>query len=169
MEMPFSKMSELATLVFNASEIKNAIVDEKYNSTVQQLEKDKKTIEVELEEALNNSKIPDDKKADIRDKADEILATYSTWFRQLNRNTENMDSYLTSSRNTVKGFRVFIENIISAGDGSKTVRRKRVRIIDCVPVANKTISSQEDIDKVVKAIKEKLMSELNSNDEINLD
>lgn len=169
MEMPFSKMSELATLVFNASEIKNAIVDEKYNSTVQQLEKDKKTIEVELEEALNNSKIPDDKKADIRDKADEILATYSTWFRQLNRNTENMDSYLTSSRNTVKGFRVFIENIISADDGSKTVRRKRVRIIDCVPVANKTISSQEDIDKVVKAIKEKLMSELNSNDEINLD
>ena len=49
------------------------------------------------------------------------------------------------------------------------IRRKSVRIIDCVPTAKKKIKTKEDIDAIVEYIREKLEDELKKNDEINLD
>ena len=51
----------------------------------------------------------------------------------------------------------------------KQVRRKNVRIINCVPVAKKKIKSKEDIDSVIEYIKKELEKELDGNDEIDLD
>ena len=81
-----------------------------------------------------------------------------------------MDQYITSSQTTVQKFRAFIGMVMSQSISSTPVRRsKKVRIIECVPVANKKIASATDIDKVVNAIRDKLLAELKENDEINLD
>ena len=50
-----------------------------------------------------------------------------------------------------------------------TVRRKNVRVIDCVPVAKKKIKSQADIDSVVESIRKSLEEALQNNDEVTLD
>lgn len=78
-----------------------------------------------------------------------------------------MDSYLTASGNSVTSFRRFVSQVLSEG-GGKSVRSKKVSVIDCIPVANKKITSAEDVEKVLEAIKKRLLSELNDNDELTL-
>lgn len=169
MEMPFSKMSQLANLVFQAGEIREAILEEKYQATKRCLEADLSTINKELEEALGTN-LNDEQKAQISNKGKEIADQYDTWLKALNKNTSNMDQYITSSQTTVQKFRAFIGMVMSQSTSSTPVRRsKKVRIIECVPVANKKIASATDIDKVVNAIRDKLLAELKENDEINLD
>ena len=79
-----------------------------------------------------------------------------------------MDSYLTASGNSVSSFRRFIGQVMAEG-GSKPARSKRVSIINLVPVANKKVTSAADVDKVLDAIRTRLLAELKDNDELNLD
>lgn len=167
MEMPFTKMNELSNLVFQASEIRDRILDDKFNKTKKRLESDKSTIIKELAEALN-ANLTCEQKERIAEKADEIANQYESWYSSLNKNTINMDSYITASSGTVRSFRQFIAKIMV--EGSEIVSRsKKISIIDCIPVANKKVASAEDVDKVIAAIKNKLLSELKENDELNLD
>ena len=78
-----------------------------------------------------------------------------------------MDSYITASGNSEISFRRFVSQVLSEG-GSKSVRSKKVSVIDCIPIANKKITSAEDVEKVLEAIKKRLLSELNDNDELTL-
>ena len=167
MEMPFKKMNELANLVFQASEIKDKILDEKYQGVKKSLETDRDTISKETSEAMMTS-LTEDQKERIQTKADEIDEQYNAWFNSLNKQTTNMDSYLNASNNSVRDFRRFLAGVMNEGMVT-SVRSKRVRVIDCVPVANKKIKTVADVDKVVTEIKQKLLNELNDNDEINLD
>jgi molybdenum cofactor biosynthesis enzyme MoaA len=48
-------------------------------------------------------------------------------------------------------------------------RSKNIRLSSLVPVANKKITSSQDVDKVVENIKKTLLVELKDNDELNLD
>ena len=131
--------------------------------------KDVGNLHNELEEALGTN-LNDEQKTKISNKGKEIADQYETWLKALNKNTSNMDQYITSSQTTVQKFRAFIGMVISQSTSSTPVRRsKKVRIIECVPVANKKIASAMDIDKVVNAIRDKLLAELKDNDEINLD
>lgn len=166
MEMPFKKMNELADLVFKASEIKERILEDKYKHTKKCLESDSSTIQKELKEALL-SNLTDDQKSRIEEKADEIAAQYSTWLSSLSKTTANMDSYITASASSVSSFRRFIALVISEGRGTPA-RSKRISIIDCIPVANKKVVSAEDVDKVLLAIRNKLLAELKDNDELDL-
>ena len=140
---------------------------EKYEHTKGSLETDLSTIRRELSEALSAS-FTDEQKSRIRDKADEIAAQYDSWFGALSKATTNMDSYLTASGNSVSSFRRFIGQVMAEG-GSKPVRSKRVSIINLVPVANKKVTSVADVDKVLDAIRTRLLAELKDNDELNLD
>lgn len=167
MEMPFAKMSQLANLVFSASSIKDRILEDKYNETKKKLEADRSTINKELQEALSST-LTDDQKGRIQEKADEINQQYDSWLNSLNKNTPNIDSYITSSTSTVSKFRYFIAGVMSEG-GTPATRSKRVTVINCIPVASKKVKSAEDVDKVVEAIKAKLLAELKENDELNLD
>ena len=125
------------------------------------------------------SSISDKKKQKIQDKFDEIEHTYSSWNNSLSKKTSNLDSYVLSSQTTVKGFKKFIQGVLAENDGPtnstdssnppKPVRRKSVRVIDCVPTAKKKIKTQEDIDSVVAYIKTELEKALSSNDELNHD
>ena len=78
-----------------------------------------------------------------------------------------MDSYVTASANNLSGFKQFISSVMNEGN-DRPVRAKRVRIIDYVPTVNKKITSAQDVDKVLDAIREKLLAELENNDEIDL-
>ena len=164
MDMPFKKMNELADLVFKASEIKEKVIEEKFKGTVYRLNQDRDTIKLELHEATVPY-LTSDQKDRLQEKADEIAAQYDSWLNSLSKSTPNMDSYLTASGNSVTSFRRFVSQVLSEG-GGKSVRSKKVSVIDCIPVANKKITSAEDVEKVLEAIKKRLLSELNDNDEL---
>ena len=166
MDMPFKKMNELADLVFKASEIKEKIIEEKFKGTVYRLNQDRDTIKLELHEATVPY-LTSDQKDRLQEKADEIAAQYDSWLSSLSKSTPNMDSYITASGNSVSSFRRFVSQVLSEG-GGKSVRSKKVSVIDCIPVANKKITSAEDVEKVLEAIKRRLLSELNDNDELTL-
>ena len=166
MDMPFKKMNELADLVFKASEIKEKVIEEKFKGTVYRLNQDRDTIKLELHEATVPY-LTSDQKGRLQEKADEIAAQYDSWLSSLSKSTPNMDSYITASGNSVISFRRFVSQVLSEG-GSKSVRSKKVSVIDCIPVANKKITSAEDVEKVLEAIKKRLLSELNDNDELTL-
>ena len=168
MELPFSRMSELATLVFNASEIKDAILQEKFENAKKKLQSDADSISKELGEAITKAGLTQDQKDRIQEKGDAIAEQYATWLGSISKTTPNLDSYLTASANSVSEFRRFIAKVLAEGNG-KAVRSKRVSVIDCIPVANKKVASADDVDKVVNAIRTKLLAELKENDELNLD
>ena len=103
----------------------------------------------------------------IEAKADELADQYTGWLSSLSKSTPNMDSYITASSSSVSGFRKCITSILSEG-APTPVRSKRISIIECVPAASKKVTSADDIEKVLDAIRTKLLAELENNDEVNL-
>ena len=166
LDMPFTRMNDLANLVFQASTVKAEIIEDKLKRIKKRIEADRDTISKELSEALK-AELKDDQKDRLQVKADEITCQYEGWLNTLTVETPNMDSYVTASSNTVSGFRRFITGVMSEG-GETPVRAKHVRIIECVPTVNKKITSADDVEKVVDAIRQKLLAELDGNDEIDL-
>ena len=166
LEMPFQKMNDLVNLVFKASELRDQVLQDKYQSTVRRLEQDRKSISHELEDVMA-LKHTDDRRSRIQDKADELFAQYDEWLSSLLKSTPNMDSYIRASSSAVSGFREFIASVMRK-DTSTTVRSKRVSIIECVPAVSKKVTSADDVEKVLDAIRTKLLAELENNDEVNL-
>ena len=166
LEMPFQKMNDLVNLVFKASELRDQVLQDKYQSTVRRLEQDRKSISHELEDVMA-LELTDDQRSRIQDKADELFAQYDEWLSSLLKSTPNMDSYIRASSSAVSGFREFIASVMRK-DTSTTVRSKRVSIIECVPAVSKKVTSADDVEKVLDAIRTKLLAELENNDEVNL-
>ena len=106
----------------------------------------------------------------IQDKADAINNQYENWFATLTAQTPNLDSYINASTNTLRSFKAFISSVMSENkEIDKVIKSKRIKVIDCIPMAKKKVSSAEDVDAVVELIKEKLLLELKDIDEIDLD
>lgn len=182
MDVPFGKMTELGNLIFTAKEIKEKILQDKLDKSIKSINDDKEAIKTEYD-AVMNSDCSDKKKEAITDKYELIDQTYISWSNSLNIKTPNLDSYVVSSQNTLRDFKAFIQKKLAEVDPvnpsdsgneeppvqPKQVRRKNVRIINCVPVAKKKIKSKEDIDSVIEYIKKELEKELDGNDEIDLD
>lgn len=166
MELPFQKMNDLANLVFKANELRDQILQDKYKGTVYRLEQDRDKIAHELHEA-SVAYLSEDQRSRIQNKADELSAQYDEWFSSLSKNTTNMDSYITASSSSVFGIRKFIMSVMTEGT-STTVRSKRISIIECVPAASKKVTSADDVEKVLDAIRTKLLAELEQNDEVDL-
>ena len=167
MDMPFAKMNDLANLVFQANAAKEKILDEKLERTKRTIESDRDALSRELSDVMG-SELTGEQKQRIQDKANEVLEQYEEWLTSLNNQTSNMDSYVTASANNLSGFRTYISSVITEGN-KKTIKSKRVRIVDCIPTVDKKISSKEDIEKILGEIREKLLAELADNDELNLE
>lgn len=166
MEMPFQKMNDLANLVFKANELRDQVLQDKYDATMRRLEQDRKSIDHELQGALDMD-LTEDQLSRIEEKADELADQYAGWMSSLSKNTPNMDSYITASSSSVSSFRKFITSVMSEG-APTPVRSKRVSIIECVPAASKKVTSADDVEKVLDAIRTKLLAELENNDEVDL-
>ena len=78
-----------------------------------------------------------------------------------------MDSYIRASSSAVSDFREFIASVMRK-DTSTAVRSKRVSIIECIPAVSKKVTSADDVEKVLDAIRTKLLAELENNDEVDL-
>ena len=159
-------MTELANLVFKANELRDQVLKDKFSGTVYKLEQDQKIIRQELQEA-SAAYLTEDQRYRIQEKAEELSAQYGKWLASLTESTQNMDSYITASNSSVSGFRKFITEVMNEGS-QRQVRSKRVTVIDCIPAASKKVTSPAEVDKVVDAIRTKLLEELKNNDEINL-
>ena len=174
MDMPFSRMSELADLVFRASEIQKQIMQKKLDETKKQLEKDRSTIRRELRQALQ-ALTSDDQKDRVQATADNLDRQYETWLNTLTVNTDNMDSYITASGNAVNNFRSLIAQVMAErddddqeSDDDPPIRTRQVSISSLVSVVNRRVSSAEDVEKVVAEIRKRLLGELKDSDELNL-
>lgn len=174
MEMPFSRMSELADLVFRASEIQKQILQKKLEATKQQLERDHSSLRKELRQALQ-AQLTDERKERLQSTADRLESQFDAWQGSLSVNTENMDSYITASANAISNFRNMITLVLNERDDDEPydeddppVHSKQVSIANLISVANRRVSSVEDVDKVLAEIRSRLLAELNDSDELNL-
>lgn len=167
MEMPFKKMNDLANLVFRAKELKDQIMDDKYSATISLLEQNNKLINQELQGALNNE-LTADQISSIEAKADEFTAQYQKWMSSLSKESPNIDSYITASNNSVSEFRKFILLVLNVKTTNHSVKCKHIYISECIPVANKKVTSEADVEKVLGAIRTRLLAELKNNVEVDL-
>ena len=178
MDVPFTKINQLSDLVFKAGEVKEQILEEKYNEVINSLKDDQKNIKNEFD-GVTSSDLSESKKNKIKDKYEEIDNMYQSWYNTLSNKTQNLDSYVVSSQNTVKDFKKFISsvmvevesipNVDNPNQPVKEIKRKNVRVIDCVPIAKKKIKSKDDIDSVIESIRKALEEALQNNDEITID
>lgn len=166
MDMPFLKMNDLANLVFKAKELKEQVLEDKYCSTVKLLEQNHKLITQELQGVLDK-KLTADQLSTIEAKADEITYQYNKWQTSLSKDTPNIDSYITASNKSISDFRKFILSVMNACTTNQ-VRSKHISIIECIPEASKKVTSKNDVEKVLDAIRTKLLAELENNDEVDL-
>ena len=144
-------------------------------ATKKQLERDLSTIRKELRQAQEVIS-SDERKARLQATATELEAQYETWLNSLTVNTENMDAFITASANAVQNFRGLVAQVLNERDDDTTddggndtiVRSRQVSIANLVSVANRRVSSAEDVDKVVAEIRSRLLAELKDGDELNL-
>ncbi|MBR4345194.1 MAG: BREX system P-loop protein BrxC [Lachnospiraceae bacterium] len=167
LDMPFTKMNELANLVFQASTAKEKILEDKLAATKKLIEADRDAISRELTEVLG-ANLKEEQKEKIQEKADELFEQYDGWLGSITSSSSNMDSYVTASAANLSGFKEFISSVMNEQE-EKQIRIKRVRIIDCVPAASKKVTSEQDVEKVVNTLRKKLLEELKDNDEVNLE
>ena len=160
-------MNELANLVFQAGTAKEKILEDKLAATKKLIEADRDAVSRELTEAIDAG-LKEEQKDRIQEKADELFEQYEGWLGSITSSTSNMDSYVTASAANLSGFKEFISSVMNEQE-EKQIRIKRVRIIDCVPTANKKLTSEQDVEKVVNTLRKKLLEELKNNDEVNLE
>ena len=181
MDVPFGKMSELNSLIFEAGNIKQQILQDKFDKVIKSINSDKEKIKNELDAVLSGE-ASEAKKQKIQDKYDAIMHAYESWNGMLSPKTNNLDSYVVSSQGTLNEFKSFINRTLLEAEIKpispdspvpptpvRPIRSKDVRVIDCVPVAKKKIKSHEDIDSVIDYIRKELERALKDNDELNLD
>jgi molybdopterin converting factor small subunit len=163
--LPFKQMVDLGQMVVKARNIKDGLRDKKVKSVKERLEKDINTIRHEHQEAL--SKVTEQFKINkLNETLDELESKYKNLISSIEQ-ASNLDQYITSSNSNVEGFKTLIASLIAKSlPGKKT---KNIRLSTLVPVANKKISSSQDVDKVIENIKKLLLVELKDNDELNLD
>jgi energy-coupling factor transporter ATP-binding protein EcfA2 len=166
LEIPFNRIHELASYVASSKSIIEKVNKNKLDEILKQLNKDFETITKEYN-ATKVIEMDDSKHQEIEDLYNSLSSQYSDYEEKIAK-APNADSYIYASRKNVENFKDKITEIINRGGGGGG-RTKRVRLINTISVANKKIKTQEDIDKVVKEIKEKLVEELNSSDELDLE
>jgi len=164
-EHPFGKMVTLGQLVLKTKHIKDAMRQDKIKEATEKLEKDLNTIRHEADQAKSKL-IDEDKKERLEHTILELEKKYTELLRAVSE-AYNLDQFMTSSTNNLEGFRRFIQTLFIKNEpGRKT---KHIKLSSLVPVANKKITTLEDINKVVTDIKDRLQEELKDTDEISID
>jgi molybdopterin converting factor small subunit len=162
---PFGKMVELGQLVLKVKQIKDTMRQEKVSKATEKLEKDLSLIRNEAEQA--KARISDSIKIEqLETTLSELENKYNDLLNSINE-ARNLDQYMTSSANNLDGFRRLIQSLVAKNDPDK--KTKHIRLSSLVPIANKKITNQKDINKVVSDIKERLEEELKDADEISID
>lgn len=166
METPFNHISDLSRLVFEARTIKEKMKKEKSEEITNELNKHLQEIIQESGEALK-LELSVDNRNQIVNTTEEIKEKYITWFKQIENGENNLDSYKSASERDLRDFKLFIAKVISS-QNIPGVAKSFVKLLSLIPVANKNVKTEKDIDLVLIRIREKLLEELIVFDEIEL-
>lgn len=164
-EHPFGKMVVLGQLVLKVKQIKDAMRQEKIKKATEKLEKDLNSIRKEADQA--RTKITESEKIEQLERTLSELENKYTDLLNSVKEAINLDQYMTSSTSNLDGFRRLIQSLLAPSTPGR--RTKHIKLSSLVPVANKKITTHEDINKVVADIKERLEEELKDTDEISID
>lgn len=172
MDLPFSKLNELSTLVFNAKIIKDKMKEQKINSITKDLNKHLSNIEHEVKEALKLD-LTDGTKSELKTMFEDVKYSYNKWFESLsNLDNEQLSTIRYTSERELDRSKQFIANVIfndSSSPEGPVPTVKRVKLSGLISVANKKVRNKDDINKVIKEIENNLNILLNDSDELDIE
>ncbi len=174
MDLPFARMNELGTLVFQAKSIQDKMREEKVSRITNDLNKNLKSIEHEINQALNLELEEADKNS-LKSKFDEVKNRFSMWFEHLTGADQNqLDSYKNASDRELDAVKRYISDILSRpttsqGEDEPAKKIKRIKLSSMISVANKKIKTKDDVKKVLTEIEKNLLEALADVDEIDVE
>ena len=182
---PFNLIPQLGSLVAEAENIKREINAAIKAQAEKEIDECLKQIQVEAEVALGKSFEKAETKDDIEAELVKMRNAFARYATAL-ENPGHIEQAKGAARNDVQAFRRTLQRLLEedrkrvevpVNDDTHVVpstlplqkRVKKVKAIELVPIAEKTITQQSDIDSLVANIKKKLEEFLKDNDEINID
>ncbi len=174
MDLPFAKMNELGTLVFQAKSIQDKMKEEKINRVTNDLNKNLQNIEYEINQALG-LELNEASENDLNSKFEEVKNKFNVWFESLSSVDPNMlDSYKNASDRELEGVKKYIANILfkptsPIEEGKPDKKVKRIKLASVVSVANRKIKTKDDIKKVLEEIEKSLTEALSGADEVDVE
>ena len=172
MPFPFEKMVDLSNLV-NDSNVKLSSLEKKIKDEAKKVIEDNyKKILVEADEALKVKISNPDVKKELDDYIQNEKDLFENTIIPLAEDKNRIDSAKSKSYDEVKIFKEHLAEILSKDkvEGQEIHQRKVVQVSasDLIPVANKKITKQSEIDNILQRIKDYLSDLLADNDEIDI-
>ena len=172
MSFPFEKMVDLSNLV-NDSNAKLSSLEKKIKDEAKKVIEDNyKKILVEADEALKVKISNPSVKKELDDYIQNEKDLFENKIIPLVEDKNRIDSAKSKSYDEVKIFKEHLAEILSKDKvvGQEIHQRKVIQVSasDLIPVANKKITKQSEIDNILQRIKDYLSDLLADNDEIDI-
>lgn len=168
MPEPFGSISKLGQLVAEAKHIRDKANAEIIEDAKTYVQKCLSTIQSETEDALQI----DFNKPDTGELIRELLSKEETVFDSLFAylTDANKCAHAKGKANTeVKNYKSELGRLLNVDKGTGgSGRQETISAVDLIPIAHRTIKSQEDIDTILKDVRERLEKLLSENDEISI-
>lgn len=169
MPEPFGSISKLSQLVVQAKDLRDQINEEIINDAKASIQVSLDEIKKEADAALKMSFRKDETEDRIREllnDQEEVFDNLFGFLTDANKCANAKDKAHSEVTNFKRALAIIINN--DKGDDTPDIRRKTVSAVDLVPVANRTIKSQSDIDTAVNSFRENLEKLLSNNDEVDI-
>ena len=168
MDEPFNSIAKLGTLVQQANEIKNGLLGKKVEIAKKTINDSLDLITKEYSEAMNKTYSKEETKESI----ETVYQSEKTLYSNLLGMLDTFDKISSSEMKAVQEvntFRTELAKIIAKDGGVAPTKKVNVKASNLIPVANRKITSKDDIDHLVENIKTHLESLLKDNEEVDID
>lgn len=170
-ELPFSHIQDLGQYVSSANKIKTEIIDARKLKSKEELDKYYGYIENELEESNKISFKQVDTKLKIKERYNVSIDLIKRLEEDLNCD-EKIDNVSSRAKQEYEDFRDDLKKIISndnSNDSNTSKKVVRIKSTELIPVANKKITKDTNLDDLMNGIRKKLQQLLDNNDEVDID
>jgi hypothetical protein len=173
-DFPFSDIPALGNLVGEANAIKLSITDARKKKAEEGIEEAFERIKKEKDEALKRDFNKPDTSKSIMERYSAELQLEKQLIESLGEDAK-IDTAASRAAQELNMFRSFLQKALAEdtakADGAAPVQKKKVSVVakELIPVANKTITTQAEIDDLVNSIHEYLNKLLKDHDEIDID
>jgi hypothetical protein len=168
MDEPFNSIAKLGTLVQQANEIKNGLLGKKVEIAKKTINDSLDLITKEYSEAMNKTYSKEETKESIETLYQSEKTLYSNLLGMLDT-FDKISSSEMKAVQEVNTFRTELAKIIAKDGGFAPTKKVNVKASNLIPVANRKITSKDDIDHLVENIKTHLESLLKDNEEVDID
>ena len=168
MDEPFNSIAKLGSLVQQANEIKNNLIGKKVEIAKKTINDSLDLITKEYSEAMNKTYSKEETKESIETLYQSEKSLYSNLLGMLDT-FDKISSSEMKAVQEVNTFRTELSKIIAKDGGVTPTKKVNVKASNLIPVANRQIKSQEDINHLVENIKNHLESLLKDNEEVDID